>query len=92
MGGEAELLTLVTHPGHRRKGLARDVLLGFEIDAATRHAATAFLEVASDNEPARALYASFGYQLAGTRPDYYDRGTYRADALLLSKVLRPWRR
>ncbi|MEO0762769.1 MAG: GNAT family N-acetyltransferase [Pseudomonadota bacterium] len=88
MGGEAELLTLVCHPAHRRKGLGRDALLGFEMEAAARHAVSAFLEVASDNTAARGLYAAAGYELAGTRPGYYKRGTGHADALLLSKVLR----
>jgi ribosomal-protein-alanine N-acetyltransferase len=87
---EAELLTIATHPAHRRQGLARDRLAAFEAGAEARGARTAHLEVAADNLPALVLYEGAGYLGTGRR-----RGYYRAadgapvDALLLSKTLRP---
>ena len=42
-----------------------------------------FLEVAADNDPARALYATNGFNQIGVRPKYYD-GT---DAILMEKTL-----
>jgi len=39
------------------------------------------LEVAEDNEPARALYGRFGFTPAGRRKSYYANG---ADALTLT--------
>jgi len=42
-----------------------------------------FLEVAADNDPARALYATNGFYQIGVRPKYYD-GT---DAILMEKTL-----
>lgn len=88
LAGEAELLTIVTDPGHRRRGLARDRLERFEAEARARGAATAFLEVAEDNPAARALYIAAGYAEAGRRPAYYPRGTAApAAAMVLTRCL-----
>lgn len=85
---EAEILTLATDPAHRRTGLARDCLRAFETQAAARGATSAFLEVAEDNAPARALYRAAGYVETGRRKGYYTSATGCAvDALLLSKTL-----
>jgi ribosomal-protein-alanine N-acetyltransferase len=86
---EAEVLTLATDPAHRRQGLAAALLLGFHAEAAARGATRAFLEVASDNAPARSLYAMAGYREDGRRARYYRRASGPpADALLLSRALR----
>lgn len=85
---EAELLTLATDPAHRRAGLARACLHAFETQAASRGATAAFLEVAEDNAPARALYQVAGYAETGRRKGYYASRTGDAiDAILLRKTL-----
>ncbi|TCO73886.1 GNAT family N-acetyltransferase [Rhodovulum euryhalinum] len=85
---EAELLTLAVHPGARRRGLGRARLGAFETAALDRGAARTFLEVAADNGPARALYASAGYALTGRRRGYYAAPDgRRIDALLMSRAL-----
>jgi ribosomal-protein-alanine N-acetyltransferase len=85
---EAELLTLATHPDHRRQGLARACLAAFEAEARARGARLAHLEVAADNAPALALYGAAGYGRAGLRRGYYRAaGGARVDAVLLSKTL-----
>ncbi len=85
---EAEVLTLATHPDHRRRGLAAALLHAFHAGALDRGAATAFLEVAEDNVPARGLYASAGYREAGRRPRYYARpGKPAVAALVLARPL-----
>lgn len=85
---EAELLTLATHPDHRRQGLARAALSAFETEALDRGAATAFLEVAENNAPARALYCAAGYTVTGRRPGYYrTTGAAPVDALLMARLL-----
>jgi ribosomal-protein-alanine N-acetyltransferase len=85
---EAELLTIVTDPGHRREGLARTCLSQFEREARTRGATRAFLEVDAENHPAIALYETSGYTLVSRRPAYYDlRDGTRTDALIMSKQL-----
>ena len=81
---EAEVLTIATHPDHRRQGLAHALLARFHAAAQAKGAVTAFLEVAADNAPARALYLSAGYAQAGLRRGYYDRADGpAADALIL---------
>ena len=85
---EVELLTIATHPDHRRRGLARACLAAFEAEARARGARTAHLEVAAANTPAVALYEAAGWAHAGRRKGYYrtPEGA-RIDALLMSKSL-----
>lgn len=86
--GEAELLTLAVDPLFRRRGIGGTLLAAFEAAARGRDAETAFLEVAEDNLPARALYAAAGYAETGRRPGYYrraDGGT--VSALVLRRQL-----
>ncbi|RYG92775.1 GNAT family N-acetyltransferase [Loktanella sp. IMCC34160] len=85
---EAEVLTLATHPDHRRAGLARETLSDFETAAKDRGARYLFLEVAEDNGPARALYAQAGFDAVGKRAGYYARsGAAPVAALILRKTL-----
>lgn len=87
---EAELLTIATLPSHQRKGLGRAALSAFEDEAAMRGANTIFLEVATDNAPALALYKKAGYLQSGVRKAYYARPNRAAvDALLFAKTLTP---
>jgi ribosomal-protein-alanine N-acetyltransferase len=85
---EAEVLTLATHPAHRRQGLARAALVAFLDAARTNGATRAFLDVAEDNAPARALYATAGFTQIARRPAYYTApdGT-RTAALVMSRDL-----
>ncbi len=85
---EAELLTVAVSPEHQRSRLGTRLLAAFEAEARARGAATAFLEVAEDNAPARALYARAGWQETGRRPAYYPRaGAPSAAAIVLRKAL-----
>jgi ribosomal-protein-alanine N-acetyltransferase len=79
---EAEVLTLATHPSHRRQGLARAALAALLAALAARGALRVFLEVAADNDGALALYQAAGFRQAGRRRGYYG-GT---DALVLVRV------
>jgi ribosomal-protein-alanine N-acetyltransferase len=81
---EMEVLTLAVAPDRRRQGLAK-TLLAAAIEAARQSGArAAFLEVADDNAPAAALYASQGFRRAGLRRGYYNRGAHgRVDALVM---------
>ena len=80
IAGEAELLTLAVAPPRRRAGLARGLLRDFARTARETGAAEAFLEVASDNVAARALYAGQGWLEAGRRRRYYGPET---DAIVM---------
>lgn len=88
IAGEAELLTLAVAPCARRQGLGRRLLDRFLADARTQGSAIVFLEVASDNAPALALYRSAGFSECGRRSGYYaGPGPRKTDALVLSRAL-----
>lgn len=86
--GEAELLTLAVAPEARNRGLGLRLVSRFLYQARLRGAAAAFLEVAADNAPARALYARAGFRETGRRRGYYrDAGGQPVDALVMTRVL-----
>ena len=88
IAGEAELLTIATHPDHQRQGLGRQIMQSWMKTAAERGATEAFLEVAQDNTAAQALYSACGFGLIGIRKAYYPRPTTAAaDALLMKRRL-----
>jgi ribosomal-protein-alanine N-acetyltransferase len=68
---EAEILTLAVRPEARRGGQGARLVGEGVLAAAARGAVRVFLEVAGDNEAARALYARAGFVEAGRRPGYY---------------------
>lgn len=72
---EAEILTLATEPGLRRRGLGRQLVEAGAGLARQAGAARIFLEVAEDNEAALALYARCGFLSVGERRAYYRRAT-----------------
>lgn len=67
---EAEVHTIGVDPSHQGRGIGR-ALLRELLDVADAAAATVFLEVRTDNEPAHALYASEGFAVVGLRRNYY---------------------
>ncbi|MHA6263434.1 GNAT family N-acetyltransferase [Arenibacterium sp. CAU 1754] len=82
---EAELLTIATHPDHRRRGLARALVQALQATAAEKGASRLFLEVAADNPAAIALYQACGFGICGQRRGYYARETGpAADALVMA--------
>lgn len=86
---EAELLTVAVHPEHRRKGLARDLLMAAETALEAEKVLKIHLEVAADNAGAFALYQALGYQVGGRRKQYYRRAAGdRVDAIMMAVDLR----
>ena len=84
MADEAELLTVAVAPIARRRGQGRILLARFADAARARGANRAFLEVASDNMPAQALYQAGGWIQAGVRRNYYAPGI---NALVMTLAL-----
>jgi len=82
--GEAELLTLAVDPASRRTGQARNLVERFLAGCPIQGAEAAFLEVASDNAPAIALYRATGWSPAGLRRKYYAPGV---DAVVMRHAL-----
>lgn len=64
---EGEILNVAVDPGFRRQGLATALMQA----ARAQFAGAFFLEVRESNSAARLLYESFGFQIAGRRPGYY---------------------
>lgn len=88
-GEDAEVMTIAVGPEHRGTGLGARLLDLLHETAAAAGAPGVLLEVRADNEPARGLYATRGYQLVHTRRGYYRsaQGAPAVDALVLRKEL-----
>ena len=87
---EMEVLTLGVPPGARRRGIGLALMTAALQQARARRASAAFLEVDVANAAAVALYERLGFQVAGLRRGYYDRGAAgKADALVMRLDLRP---
>lgn len=85
---ECEVLSCAVDVGFRRRGIARLLLQAAFDDARRRGAKQVFLEVATDNNPARALYLDLGFQIVGRRRHYYRRSCGEAvDALIVRRAL-----
>jgi len=86
-GPEAELLTIAVLPQARGQGIGAALLADFQRQATAFGATDFFLEVATGNTAAIALYTKAGYQHCGLRKDYYEtpRGP-RVSALVLRRV------
>ena len=88
LADQSEILTLATHPRHRRLGVAKSLAACACAAARARGAATMFLEVAADNAAAIALYMGEGFERAGERRGYYARpGGPAVDAWVLRLAL-----
>jgi tRNA threonylcarbamoyladenosine biosynthesis protein TsaB len=84
---EAEILTLATVPPARQKGLASALVKSAATRLRAEGANSLFLEVATDNHAAQALYRKLGFKQAGRRRSYYERQdgpTIDADILRLA--------
>lgn len=82
---EAEVRNIAVDPTHQGRGIGRALLRALLAVADARHAVV-FLEVRTDNTPARALYESAGFTVVGLRRRYYrpsgaDAHTMRRDAV-----------
>lgn len=82
MVDDAHVTTFAVHPDWRRQGIGRQVLVNLVELSVAIGARRMTLEVRASNEPAQALYRSFGFVVAGRRPRYYtDDGE---DALVMT--------
>lgn len=85
---EAELLTIAVAPLRQRAGLGGALLDAALAEAGRFGATIIYLEVAADNEVAKAFYRRRNFMDRGRRPGYYARPEgRRIDALLLSRPL-----
>ncbi len=86
-GTEAEIISIGVDPARRRTGTGRALVADVFSQAQRLGATTVFIEVASDNAAALALYRQAGFSQVGRRPDYYPAGSGARDALVMRAVL-----
>jgi ribosomal-protein-alanine N-acetyltransferase len=85
---EAEILSIAIAPGHRGRGLSRQLLLTHLGHLTGRGVRTVFLEVEENNLPARRLYDRAGFAIAGRRERYYrEAGGEQMNALVMRRDL-----
>ncbi|MGI6403543.1 MAG: ribosomal protein S18-alanine N-acetyltransferase [Oscillospiraceae bacterium] len=80
---EASVTNVAVDPAHRRKGVAKTLMLTLEEICRQKGASFLTLEVRASNQNAIALYRSLGFETVGQRKHYYTHPT--EDALLLTK-------
>jgi len=84
--GSADVLTIATAPGHRRKGYARKLIRAALKHLGERGTERLLLDVAADNMAGIALYQALGFVEDGRRKAYYKRADQpRVDAILMSR-------
>jgi ribosomal-protein-alanine N-acetyltransferase len=82
---EAEILSIGVAPEWQRRGIGRQMVEGLVRAARRAEVKRVFLEVATDNAAAVALYRHLGFKKVGERKGYYERaGGDRADAVILA--------
>jgi len=64
----AEIAKLLVHPDHRRRGIARALMI--EIEARARQLGRSLLTLDTASEAAERLYLDLGYRTAGIIPGY----------------------
>ena len=85
LGGEvADVMTMAVAPGQQGRGLGRRLLEELVARAVADHAAYLMLEVRADNEPARKLYESRGFETLTVRRRYYQPGDVDAHVMRLT--------
>ena len=81
----ASIINIAVHPDFRRRGYGRAILSALESSAVEFGAERIFLDVRESNEPAKSLYMSSGYRIAGIRRGYYSHP--RENAIVMAKDL-----
>lgn len=66
---EGSIVEIAVHPDHRRKGIAKELIVSAIDDNSLKEI---YLEVRESNIPAIRLYESLGFARIGTRKGYYD--------------------
>lgn len=80
-----QIQNVAVHTGHRRRGLARFLVLRALEEGIVRGAESALLEVRRSNAAAQTLYRSLGFRETGVRKSYYSQPV--EDALLFRREL-----
>lgn len=87
--GDGDIQTIAVAPEARGLGLGRALMLVLLQRAEERRAERLFLEVRADNEIAKALYVSLGFEEIAVRPHYYQPEGIDAIVMRREETLRP---
>lgn len=79
----ADVIELCVRASMRRKGIGRHLMEQALHLASAYSLKRVMLEVEATNKTAYKLYRSFGFEVVGKRPNYYQRRSETADALVL---------
>jgi len=85
MADEGELFNIAVDPAFRGRGAGRALLDAVLAQAPAMGVRRLYLEVRRSNEAARTLYRGAGFQVCGTRKNYYEGPT--EDAVLMEVEL-----
>ncbi len=86
---ELHVLSIATHPDHRRRGVGA-ALLAYSLDEARRSGSVlATLEVRRANRPAVALYERHGFRTVHVRTGYYQADGEDALVMLCDLAMHP---
>lgn len=87
---EAQICNIAVLPDYRRQGIATRLLEAVAEFSVIQGCERSELEVNVSNAPAIELYKKCGYEIAGTRVNFYRRSRYPSrDAYTMVKFLRP---
>jgi len=89
--GDGDIQTIAVAPEARGLGLGRALMLVLLQRAEERRANRLFLEVRADNEVAKALYVSLGFEEIAVRPHYYQPEGVDAIVMRREKAVQPTR-
>ena len=84
VGVEGDVQTIAVAEDARGRGIGRALLAELLDEAGRRGVRELFLEVRADNQVARGLYASVGFEEIGVRPRYYQPED--VDAIVMKRV------
>ncbi len=70
---EGQITNVATHPEHRRKGYAKEVMLALIGYARSEGLSSVTLEVRASNAAAIAMYEGLGFYRVGERKNFYRR-------------------
>lgn len=85
VSGEVHVLSIATHPDHRRRGLGGQLLVHALAAGRAIGTTLATLEVRKGNAPAIALYERLGFRTVHVRSRYYADGD--EDALVMTLAM-----
>ena len=86
---EAQICNIAVLPSYRRQGIATRLLENVAEFAANSGCERSELEVNVGNTPAIDMYKKCGYEIAGTRVNFYRRSRYPSrDAYTMVKILK----